>query len=78
MKNNYLHPAMLPGLLSPGGHARCRQRIEARRTRMRQGLALLLLLGLVAGAAAAGGTPAIPQEFYGDVTIGGSPAPAGP
>ena len=42
------------------------------------GIALILLLGLVATAAAAGGgTPTLPQELYGRVTIGGSPAPAG-
>ena len=46
---------------------------------MRQGLALVLLLALVAGAAAAGegAPPAFPQEFYGSVTIDGAPAPAG-
>jgi len=39
---------------------------------------LILLLGLVAGAAAAGDTPpAFPHVLYGSVTIGGSPAPAG-
>ena len=77
MKNCYLYPAMLLGLLSRDGHARCHRRIEARRTRLRQGITLLLFFGLVAGAAAAGGTPAVPQELYGGVTIGGSPAPAG-
>jgi len=47
--------------------------------KIRDGIALILLLGLVAGAAAAaGGTPPVlPHAFYGDVTIGGSPAPAG-
>ncbi len=45
---------------------------------MQHGIVLILLLGLVAGAAAAGDTPPVfPQEFYGGVTIGGSPAPAG-
>lgn len=46
---------------------------------MRQGITLILLLGLVAGAAAAGGgdTPTLPHCFSGGVTIGGSPAPAG-
>ena len=39
---------------------------------------LILLLGLVAGAAAAGDTPpAFPHVLYGSVTISGSPAPAG-
>ncbi len=44
-----------------------------------QGLALVLLLALVAGAAAAGegAPPAFPHEFYGSVTIDGAPAPAG-
>ncbi|QSZ66964.1 hypothetical protein RJ40_05385 [Methanofollis aquaemaris] len=38
---------------------------------------LLLLCGLVAGAAAAdGGVPVFPHEFKGSVTIDGSPAPA--
>jgi PGF-pre-PGF domain-containing protein len=44
------------------------------------GIALVLLIALIAGAAAAGGTPpapALPHQFFGDVTIGGSPAPAG-
>ena len=44
------------------------------------GVALVLLIALIAGAAAAGGTPpapALPHQFFGDVTIGGSPAPAG-
>ncbi|MCM2467019.1 hypothetical protein [Methanoculleus oceani] len=46
--------------------------------KMQHGIVLILLLGLVAGAAAAGDTPPVfPQEFYGGVTIGGSPAPAG-
>ena len=45
---------------------------------MRQGITLILLLGLVAGAAAAGeGTPTLPHGFSGGVTIGGSPAPVG-
>ncbi len=45
---------------------------------MRQGITLILLLGLVAGAATAGGgTPTLPHCFSGGVTIGGSPAPAG-
>lgn len=39
---------------------------------------LVLLLALVAGAAAAGeSVPTFPHEFWGTVTIGGSPAPAG-
>lgn len=43
------------------------------------GIVLLLLLGLVAGAAAAteGSPPVLPHEFYGNVMIGGSAAPAG-
>ncbi|MDK2975434.1 MAG: hypothetical protein PWP08_1805 [Methanofollis sp.] len=45
--------------------------------RTRHWLALFLLIGLVAGAAADGGVPTLPQEFWGAVTIGGSPAPAG-
>ncbi|WP_292394423.1 PKD domain-containing protein [Methanoculleus sp. UBA303] len=42
-------------------------------------LALVLLLALAAGAAADGGEvpPALPHEFYGNVTIGGMSAPAG-
>jgi len=45
---------------------------------MRYGVALILLLGLVAGAAGAGAQiPVLPHEFYGSVTIAGSPAPAG-
>jgi hypothetical protein len=45
---------------------------------MRLGITLILLLGLVAGAAAAGGgTPTLPHQFSGDITIGGSPAPTG-
>ncbi|KAF5061702.1 MULTISPECIES: hypothetical protein [unclassified Methanoculleus] len=68
---------MLPGLLARDGHARCHRRKEAGRMGIRPGITVLLLLGLVAGAAAAGGTPAIPQELYGGVMIGGSPAPAG-
>jgi len=40
--------------------------------------ALILILALVAGAAAAeGSVPTFPQEFWGAVTIDGSPAPAG-
>ncbi|WP_265581287.1 PEGA domain-containing protein [Methanofollis aquaemaris] len=43
-----------------------------------QSIAVLLLLGLVAGAMAAGGSvPVFPHEFKGSVTIDGSPAPAG-
>jgi hypothetical protein len=39
---------------------------------------LVLLLALVAGAAAVDeSVPTFPQEFWGTVTIGGSPAPAG-
>jgi PGF-pre-PGF domain-containing protein len=42
------------------------------------GIAVVLLIALVAGAAAAGGTPpTLPHVFYGNVTIGGAPAPAG-
>ncbi|MCK9278642.1 MAG: hypothetical protein M0P22_11195, partial [Methanoculleus sp.] len=64
--------------LSRGGHARCHRRKEAGRMGIRPGITVLLLLGLVAGAAAAGGgTPTIPQELCGRLTIGGSPAPAG-
>nr|WP_303715721.1 hypothetical protein [Methanoculleus marisnigri] len=45
---------------------------------LRYGAVLILILGLVAGAAAAGdATPVLPHEFYGGVTIAGSPAPAG-
>jgi len=45
---------------------------------MRQGITLILLLGLVACAAAAGeDTPTLPHGFSGGVTIGGSPAPVG-
>lgn len=45
---------------------------------LRYGAVLVLILGLVAGAAGAGGTtPVWPHEFYGGVTIAGSPAPAG-
>ncbi|MDV2481735.1 hypothetical protein F8E02_06885 [Methanoculleus sp. Wushi-C6] len=45
---------------------------------MRYGAVLILILGLVASAAGAGDTtPVLPHEFYGSVTIGGSPAPAG-
>jgi len=46
---------------------------------VRQGITLLLLLALVAGAAAAGegAPPAFPHEFYGSVTIDGVLAPAG-
>ena len=41
------------------------------------GLALVLVLALAAAPAAAeGGVPSLPHEFYGTVTIGGSPAPA--
>ncbi|QYZ79965.1 hypothetical protein E2N92_11290 [Methanofollis formosanus] len=42
-----------------------------------QGIAVLLLLGLVAGAAADEGVPVFPHEFKGSVTIDGKPAPAG-
>jgi hypothetical protein len=46
--------------------------------KIRDGIVLILLLGLVAGVAAAGDTPPVlPHVFYGGVTIGGSPAPAG-
>lgn len=48
--------------------------------KIRYGIVLILLLGLVAGVSAAGDTPpapVLPHEFYGGVTIGGSPAPAG-
>ncbi|WP_292727622.1 hypothetical protein [Methanoculleus sp.] len=45
--------------------------------KIRHGIALVLLLGLVAGAAAGDATPALPHVFYGGVTIAGSPAPAG-
>ena len=45
--------------------------------KIRHGIALVLLLGLVAGAAAGDVTPALPHVFYGGVTIAGSPAPAG-
>ena len=42
------------------------------------GIVLVLLIGLIAGAAAAGDLPpALPHEFYGNVAIDGSPAPAG-
>lgn len=45
---------------------------------MRHSIVLILLLGLVACAAGAGDpTPVLPHEFYGGVTIAGSPAPAG-
>jgi len=45
---------------------------------MRQGITLILLLVLVAGAAAAGeGAPTLPHGFSGGVTIGDSPAPVG-
>ena len=44
---------------------------------MRQSITLILLLGLVAGAAAGGGVPTLPHCFSGNVTIGGSPAPIG-
>ena len=45
---------------------------------MRYGITLILLFGLVAGVAGAGDPiPVLPHEFYGDVTIAGSPAPAG-
>ncbi|MGI6503779.1 MAG: hypothetical protein ACOX0O_07555 [Candidatus Methanoculleus thermohydrogenotrophicum] len=41
-------------------------------------IALVLIIALVTGAAAAGGTPpTLPHQFFGNVTIGGSPAPAG-
>lgn len=46
--------------------------------KIRHGIVLVLLLGLVASAAAAGDPiPVLPHEFYGGVTIAGSPAPAG-
>jgi len=42
------------------------------------GIALVLLIALISGAAAAGDLPpALPHEFYGNVAIDGSPAPAG-
>ncbi|HOF97121.1 MAG TPA: hypothetical protein PLV90_08130, partial [Methanoculleus sp.] len=45
---------------------------------MKYGIALILLLGFVTGVAGAGGQiPVLPHEFYGSVTIAGSPAPAG-
>lgn len=45
---------------------------------MRYGAVLILILGLVASAAGAGDpTPVLPHEFYGSVTVAGSPAPAG-
>jgi len=46
--------------------------------KIRDSIVLILILGLVAGAAAAGDNPPVlPHVFYGGVTIGGSPAPAG-
>jgi hypothetical protein len=45
---------------------------------MHYGMAILLLAGLVAGAAAAEeSVPTFPHQFWGGVTIDGSPAPAG-
>jgi len=40
-------------------------------------MALLLLLGLAIGVSAAESVPSFPQEFWGALTIDGSPAPAG-
>ncbi|MFA7198515.1 MAG: PKD domain-containing protein, partial [Methanoculleus sp.] len=40
-------------------------------------LTLLLLLGLAIGVSAAESVPSLPQEFWGALTIDGSPAPAG-
>ncbi|MFA7199505.1 MAG: hypothetical protein WC093_09445, partial [Methanoculleus sp.] len=46
--------------------------------KIRDSIVLILILGLVAGAAAAGDNPPVlPHVFYGGATIAGSPAPAG-
>jgi hypothetical protein len=50
---------------------------EGEKVEMRQSITLILLLGLVAGAAAGGGVPTLPHCFSGNVTIGSSPAPIG-
>jgi len=52
---------------------------EGEKVKPQHGIALVLLISLVACAAAAAGSvpPALPHEFYGNVTIGDSPAPAG-
>ncbi len=50
---------------------------EGEKVKLQHGIALVLLIALISGAVAAGGTPpALPHQFFGDVTIGGSPAPA--
>ena len=51
---------------------------EGEKVKPQHGIALVLIIALVTGAAAAGGTPpTLPHQFFGNVTIGGSPAPAG-
>ena len=52
---------------------------EGEKVKPQHGIVLVLLISLIACAAAAAGDapPALPQEFYGNMTIGDSPAPAG-
>jgi len=51
---------------------------EGEKVKPQHGIALVLLIALISGAAAAGDLPpALPHEFYGNVAIDGSPAPAG-
>ena len=51
---------------------------EGEKVKPQHAIALVLIIALVTGAAAAGGTPpTLPHQFFGNVTIGSSPAPAG-
>ncbi|MDD2260237.1 MAG: PKD domain-containing protein, partial [Acholeplasmataceae bacterium] len=52
---------------------------EGEKVKPQHGIVLVLIISLIACAAAAAGDapPALPQEFYGNMTIGDSPAPAG-
>ena len=51
---------------------------EGEKVKPQHGIVLVLLISLIACAAAAGDLPpALPHEFYGNMTIDGSPAPAG-
>ncbi len=48
-----------------------------RQVKLRLVVTLVLLVSLAIGVAAEESVPTLPHEFYGTVTIGGSPAPAG-
>jgi hypothetical protein len=51
--------------------------VKVRQVKIRYCCVLFLLLALVAGAAADENVPIFPHEFWGTVTLSGSPAPAG-